>query len=136
MLSERSQVKHCIVVNGVWRLGNDNTTISKCDILAVCCRLSCPIHVLHRNDCYCDGLASMTTIGRCTIGLYSQCTMFAALIYLTKGAFRGLCPEWLICNYHATMSGSWPTTFFPPCDVFRLISLLPIQFCNIFINIT
>ena len=47
------------VVNGVWRLGDDNTTISKCDIVAVCCRLPCPTHVLHshRNDCYCDGLA-------------------------------------------------------------------------------
>ena len=46
------------VVNSVWRLGNDNTTIIKCDILAVCCRLPCPTHVLHshRNDCYCDGL--------------------------------------------------------------------------------
>ena len=24
------------VVNSVWRLGDDNTTISKCDVLAVC----------------------------------------------------------------------------------------------------
>ena len=35
-----------IVVNGVWHLGDDNTTISKCGILAVCYRLSC--HTLTR----------------------------------------------------------------------------------------
>ena len=38
-----------IVVTGVWGLGDDNTTISKCDILAVCCRLPCPTHVLHSH---------------------------------------------------------------------------------------
>ena len=47
-----------IVVNGVRRLVDDNTTISKRGILAVCCRLPCLTHVLrcHWNDCHCDGL--------------------------------------------------------------------------------
>ena len=52
---------HNSVVNGVCRLGDDNTAISKCDILVVYCCLPCPIYTLHvlqshRNDCYCEGL--------------------------------------------------------------------------------
>ena len=45
--------------------------------------------------------------------------MVAALIYMTKGAFRAL-PG--VANLQLPWL-SWPTTFFPPYDVLRLITL-------------
>ena len=53
--------------------------------------------------------------------MYNVCRTYIP----NKGGVPGRCPEWLICNYPATMSGSWPTTFFPPDDVLRLITLPP-----------
>ena len=58
LIRHRINTSDTNVVNGVWRLVDDNTTISKRGILAVCCRLPCLTHVLRRhwNDCHCDGL--------------------------------------------------------------------------------
>ena len=52
--------------------------------------------------------------------MYNVCSPYIP----NKGGVPGRCPEWLICNYHSTMTGSWPTTFFPP-DVLMLITLPP-----------
>ena len=46
LIRHRINTSDTNVVNGVWRLVDDNTTISKRGILAVCCRLPCLTHVI------------------------------------------------------------------------------------------
>ena len=55
---------------------------------------------------------------------YSNSTVYngcSAYIH-DEGDVPGRCPEWLICSYSGCPG---PTTFFPPYDVLRLITLPP-----------